>query len=405
MACEQMQPGRATQMRVLHIGKFFAPFAGGIENFMLDLLRAGNAEGVAQACLVHAAPGQSRQSADDDFDFIEHFERVPTVAQISYAPVSRGFRRAMERIVAEFRPDVLHLHVPNTSAFWALLGGAARRIPWVVHWHSDVVGPGLDTKLKLLYPFYRPFEQALLKRADVVIATSPPYLDSSRALQPWREKCRVIPLGLAPDRVEVAGPRGSCAAAGESGADWAGDGRFRVLGVGRLARYKGFETLIRAAAGTEAVQLIIAGAGEQRARLERLVPAHASGRIRLVGGVDDATRNRLMAECDLFCLPSVNRAEAFGLSLVEAMAAGKAQLATRVAGSGMGWVVEEGRTGWMVRPGDAQGLATVLSRLARERALVAAAGKCSRGRFEARFRIDAVAREVVEVYRALLPSR
>ena len=46
-------------MRVLHIGKFFAPFAGGIENFMLDLLRACSAEGVAQACLVHEAPGQA----------------------------------------------------------------------------------------------------------------------------------------------------------------------------------------------------------------------------------------------------------------------------------------------------------------------------------------------------------
>ena len=109
-----------------------------------------------------------------------------------------------------------------------------------------------------------------------------------------------------------------------------------------------------------------------------------------------------MAECDLFCLPSVNRAEAFGLSLVEAMAAGKAQLATRVAGSGMNWVVEEGRTGWMVAPGDADELAKCLRRLARKRAEVAAAGARSRERFEARFRIDAVARQVMGVYRAVV---
>ena len=143
-------------MRVLHIGKFFAPFAGGIENFMLDLLRACSAEGVAQACLVHEAPGQAHAARDRGFDFLERFERVPTVAQLSYAPVSPGFSRAMERMLGEFRPDVLHLHMPNTSAFWALKSRRARRIPWVVHWHSDVVGPGLDTKLKLLYPFYRP---------------------------------------------------------------------------------------------------------------------------------------------------------------------------------------------------------------------------------------------------------
>ncbi|HKL50468.1 MAG TPA: glycosyltransferase, partial [Wenzhouxiangellaceae bacterium] len=187
----------------------------------------------------------------------------------------------------------------------------------------------------------------------------------------------------------------------EPSAQWRKDGRFRVFGVGRLSRYKGFGTLIRAVAGVDEVQLIIAGDGDQRSRLERFVPDHARGRVRLVGGVDDATRNRLMSECDLFCLPSISRAEAFGLSLVEAMAAGKAQLATRVAGSGMDWVVEEGRTGWMVDSGDIDALAHLLRRLARERGMVVIAGEQSRERFETRFRIDAVAREIVGVYEAL----
>jgi len=390
-------------MRVLHIGKFFAPFAGGIENFMLDLLRECSGRGVAQACLVHQAPGQALGAAERDFEFLERFERVPTVAQISYAPVSPGFSRAMERMLDEFNPDVVHLHLPNTSAFWALKSRRARRIPWVVHWHSDVVGPGLDTKLKLLYPFYRPFEQALLKRADVVIATSPPYLESSRALQRRREKCRVIPLGLAPDRIEPAPAVEALSDNSGSTAGWGDDGRFRVLGVGRLSRYKGFGGLIRAAAVCDDVELIIAGDGDRRSRLERQVPRGTAGRVRLVGSIDDAARNRLMADCDLFCLPSVNRAEAFGLSLVEAMAAGKAQLATRVAGSGMDWVVEEGRTGWMVSPGDDDELAACLRRLARERAEVAAAGKRSRERFEERFRIDIVAREIVNVYETIVP--
>ena len=391
-------------MRVLHIGKFFSPFAGGIENFMLDLLRACNAEGVAQACLVHAAPGQTHDPADESFDFLDRFERVPTVAQISYAPVSPGFSRVMERMLAEFRPDVLHLHLPNTSAFWALKSRRARRIPWVVHWHSDVVGPGLDTKLKLLYPFYRPLEQALLKRASAVIATSPPYLESSRALQSWRDKCRVIPLGLASDRIQPVAPVEASPGSEKSPVRWRCDGKFRVLGVGRLSRYKGFGTLIRAAAATDAIELIIAGEGEQRSRLERLVPAHASGRVRLVGGIDDSTRNRLMSECDLFCLPSVNRAEAFGLSLVEAMAAGKAQLATRVTGSGMGWVVEEGRTGWLVAPGDVDALVGLLRRVAQDRAVLEQTGARARQSFDARFGIDAVARQIVELYRAVLAN-
>ena len=384
-------------MRVLHVGKFFAPFAGGIENFMLDLLRACRAEGVTQACLVHEAPGQKRLN-EDSFEFLKCFERVPTRGQISYAPVSPGFARAMERMLEKFRPDVLHLHVPNISAFWALKSSRARAIPWVVHWHSDVVGPGLDTKLKLLYPFYRPFEQALLRRADAVIATSPPYLESSRALQAFCDKCRVIPLGLDSARVEVS--RESKASA------WRDSDNLKVLAVGRLSRYKGFEVLLRAAGRVDDVEVVIAGAGQERRRLERLLRREfgddARQRLRLIGNVDDAVRNRLMADCDVFCLPSVNRGEAFGLSLVEAMAACKPAIATRVSGSGMGWVVEDERTGWMVEPGDADALANLLRPLARDWGALQQAGIRSRERFDAHFGIDAVAREVVDVYQALV---
>lgn len=383
-------------MRVLHVGKFFAPFAGGIENFMADLSRACHSMGVAQACLVHRSPGQDDSEGDDPderFEFLDAFERVPMAAQISYAPFSPGFGRALERMLADFRPDVLHLHLPNTSAFWALRSPRARAIPWVVHWHSDVVGPGLDAKLKLLYPFYRPFEQALLKRADAVIATSPPYLDSSRALGPWHDKCRVIPLGMDPERLDVA----DCS--GELG--WRRADRLSVLAVGRLSRYKGFEGLIRAARAVDGIELVIAGSGKQHARMQRLVPDAQRDRLRLVGGVSDGVRNRLLAECDVLCMPSVNRAEAFGLALVEAMAAGKPAIATRVPGSGMGWVVEHERTGWLVEPGDVDELCGVLQALAADRTGLAATGRRARERFDAHFRIDAVAREVVDVYRGV----
>lgn len=383
-------------MRVLHIGKFFAPFAGGIENFMLDLLRGCAAEGVMQACLVHEAPGQSAAAEDQDFDFLERFARVPTVAQVSYAPVSPGFSRTMARMLAEFRPDVLHLHLPNTSAFWALESKRARAIPWVVHWHSDVVGPGLDAKLKLLYPFYRPFEQALLKRADVVIATSPPYLESSRALRPWKNKCRVVPLGLDPARLD--------ASSGSADPAWRHSEKLKVLAVGRLSRYKGFGVLIRAASAVEDVELVIAGSGERRTRLERMLPAGSDGRLRLVGGVDDAGRNRLLAGCNVLCMPSISRAEAFGLSLLEAMAAGKPVIATRVPGSGMGWVVRHEQTGWLVAAGDVGELADRLRRLARDRAALEQAGARARECFDAKFGIDAVAREVVQVYKSVFKA-
>ncbi len=382
-------------MRVLHVGKFFSPFAGGIENFMLDLTRACARQDVRQACLVHESPGATGQH-EPTFQWLEWVRRVPVRTRLSYAPISPGFRHALRRAIDDFRPDLLHLHMPNPSAFWTLAEPRARAMPWLVHWHSDVVGPGLDFKLRLFYPAYRPFEQAVLRRASAVIVTSPPYLDSSLALHRWREKCRVIPLGLDPARLRTDPDHEW------SGGDWRGCGGLRVFAVGRLSRYKGFDNLIRSASRVKKVEVLIAGDGDERRRLERLVARNVAGRVRLLGVIDDRHRNQLLSECDLVCMSSINRAEAFGLTLVEAMAAGKPQIATRVPGSGMDWVIEEGRTGWMVAPGDTENLAATFKRLLRDRSVLAAYGQRAREQFERRFHIDTVADRTLELYYELV---
>jgi rhamnosyl/mannosyltransferase len=386
-------------MRVLHVGKFFAPFVGGIENSLIDLSRAASEVGVRQAVLVHASPAGLEMDAENPrFDFLEAFARVPVLGQLAYAPIAPRFRGELEAMLEDFEPELLHVHLPNPSAFWLLSSRHARRLPWVVHWHSDVVGPGLDRRLKLLYPAYRPFEQALLRRASAIIATSPPYLHSSRALSRWRGKCRAIPLGLDVDRVVPVEQDAEQPA-------WAAGSRLRVLAVGRLTRYKGMQVLARAALDVPGVAVNIVGEGAERRRLERLIPPSEAGRIRVLGSLDDAARNRLLASCDVFCLPSINRAEAFGMALLEAMACGKPTIATRVPGSGMDWVVEEGRTGWLVDPGDADKLGRLLQSLISNRARLADFGAEAKRRFDQRFRIETVADAVLDVYRDAAGTR
>jgi glycosyltransferase involved in cell wall biosynthesis len=383
-------------MRVLHLGKYYAPYAGGIENFLLDLVNATHARGVANAVLVHqssATPAGFDHGLDADQS--ELLFRARCYGQFAYAPVSPGFGAALSRMIREFKPSVLHLHLPNTSAFWALFSPVARQLPWVVHWHSDVVGPGLEKRLRLLYPFYRPFEQRLLGRARKVIATSPDYLQSSQALQRWRHRTEVVPLGLDPGRLK-------CPPLPEPG-PWRNPGHLRVLAVGRLARYKGYSGLIDAVSALDNVELIIAGQGPLSAELQRQIEnSGAVGRIHLAGGVDNQTRNQWLASCDLLALPSINRAEAFGLCLVEAMAAGKPSLATTVPGSGMSWVVEHERTGWLVPPGDRVPLIEQLAHLQDHRELLSATGDRARVMFGQRFHIDQVADRMVELYRRSL---
>lgn len=383
-------------MRVLHLGKYYAPYAGGIENFLVDLVKATSALGVSNAVLVHQSVGvESGFDGSLVDDYAELLFRSRSFGQLAYAPVSPGFPLALARMIRRFKPLLLHLHLPNTSAFWALFNPAARRIPWIVHWHSDVVGPGLDKHLARLYPFYRPFEQAVLKRACKIITTSPNYLESSQALAAHKQRSETISLGLDPLRLGSASLPES--------EPWHNPEHLRVLCVGRLARYKGLAHLVDAVAATDKVELVVAGQGPLYSELVRQVQASdAEDRIRLAGSVDDATRNQWLSSCDLLALPSVNRAEAFGLCLLEAMACGRPVLATAVPGAGMSWVVEHGQTGWLVEPGDVKGLSARLADLQSNRAKLKVAGQQAGERFARRFHIQSVAERMLAIYRQAL---
>ena len=386
-------------MRVLHIGKFFPPHPGGIERTCADLACAQAFSGIATAVLAHAEPGTWRGQS-----FHAGNVEVTLVAcygQWIYAPVSPGFPRLLARIIRDFKPDLLHLHLPNTSAFWALLLPSARRLPWIVHWHADIP---LDTRhraLRLAYRLYRPWEQALLRRARAVIATSVPYRDSSAALAPWRDKTRVIPLGIAPASTN------SGDAVHSTSINWPMPG-LRLLAVGRLSYFKGFDVLLRALANVPEVSLVVIGDGECSVALRQLAATLGIGaRVNFAGRIDmdgagEAKLAAAYAQADIVCLPSLERAESFGLVLLEAMRAGKPVVASAIPGSGVGFVVRDGDTGLLVPPGDALALAAAMRRLAADAPLRQRLGAAGQRRWHEEFTLDRVTPQVLDLYRHVL---
>ncbi|ODS60139.1 MAG: hypothetical protein ABS37_18660 [Acidovorax sp. SCN 65-108] len=305
-----------------------------MEVFLADLIKAQRAAGIDAAALVHGDP-----EAEDP----PWLTRVPVQLQLVYAPIAMGFRAALSKAIATHRPDVLHLHMPNNSALWALTLPSARSIPWVVHWQSDVVVSRIRTTIALAYRLYRPFEQAVLYRAQRIIATSPPYLEASEPLKAWRQKCAIIPLGLDTSHLDVEPDR-----AVEAESPWSSN-TLRLLSIGRLTYYKGFETLIKAAMSLSGVELLIVGDGELRKELQALIDAlTAAGKpanVRLLGNVDDVQKNSLLHSCDVFCLASRERTEAFGMVLLEAMQHAKPCIVSALPGSGMPWVMETAGAG------------------------------------------------------------
>ena len=380
-------------MRILHCGKYYPPHKGGMETFLAHLAGEQAANGDAVLVLAHGTPTDPPAPPDSG----PAVWRAPVRLTLGgYAPVAPGVLALYARALVRFRPDIIHVHAPNTAALWPALFHWRR--PLVLHWHADVDFPPGRGPSPPLLACWRRLESLILARADAIIVTSRAYLDSSPALAAHRGKCRIIPLGLSspscPDAAKHPAPAFLARADG-----------LRVLAVGRLAHYKGFQILCRAVLETPGTSLCLVGEGEQRPVLHALAGLpEAAGRIFLAGETPSAALEACYRNSHVLVLPSISRSEAFGMVLLEAMSHGLACIATAVAGSGMGEVVQAGETGLLVRPGSVAELADALRRLAADPAWCRSLGRAGRKRFDAAgYAMPSVAREIRSLYTALLP--
>jgi rhamnosyl/mannosyltransferase len=403
-------------VRVLHIGKYYPPFNGGIENFLRDLAECQLEQGdVEPSLLVHQhEASRTEETETSNGVFVR---RVKIVGKAIFTPLAPYFLRSLTRTIEEQKPDVLHLHLPNPSTFWCLFSKKAKELPWIIHWHSDVLGGAATWRIKLLYPWYRIFEQALLRRANAVIVTSPPYLASSAPLKKHHAKCQVIPLGISTncDWERVVDDEGSVMPEKDTSITTAASlpsespmlspsfkrnhAPLRLLCIGRLTYYKGHALIIKALAEASEVTLDIVGDGEERQALSQLIGSLGlTQRVCLRGTLGPAALETALKNCDLVCLPSIERTEAFGLVLLETARAGKPALVTGVEGSGMSWVVEDGVTGWTVVPDSVTALVEALDEIAENRHELARRGALAKARFEKQFQITSVAAGVSQLY-------
>jgi glycosyltransferase involved in cell wall biosynthesis len=356
-----------------------------MESFLADLIDEQHKQGLQAHALVHGDP------MPEDPAWLR---RVPVQMALIFAPIAVGFRQALAQAIEEIQPDVLHLHMPNNAVFWALTVNAAWQIPWVVHWHSDVLVSDTQWKLRLAYCFYRPFEQAVLDRAERIVVTSPPYLQASGPLKVWRDKCDVVPLALQTDRRKSA--------VTQAVSTWLPD-RLKVLAIGRLTYYKDFETLIRAVCATPLLQLQIVGTGELKgalqALLEQLTPIGTTSNVQLRGDLTEDEKNQLLASCDVLALASCERTEAFGLVLLEAMAHSKPCVVSDLPGSGMPWVVTSSQSGLVLPPGQPKVWREALDALLSQPAQLALWGRQGLEAINARFSIQACTQAMSAQYR------
>ena len=168
-----------------------------------------------------------------------------------------------------------------------------------------------------------------------------------------------------------------------------------------LRYYKGLQYLIEAMRDIPASCQII-GEGPERARLEQQIKrAGLSERVQLLGELSDEEKHLHLYAADLFCLPSHLRSEAFGLSQIEAMAAGLPVISCDID-TGVPFVNQDGRTGLLAQPGNSASLKDKILQLLNDDALRKQLGTNARKRAFEEFSAETMIQRVVAVYNELL---
>lgn len=292
--------------------------------------------------------------------------------------------------------DIVHVHYPFFGTAELM---AARRLaggpPLVVQYQMDVVGDGWKGPVfrwhrRLLFP-------TILRAADQILVTSVDYAESSNFLAgrmpSLDEKVTVLAAGV--DRGTFH-PRNRADARAALGLPADAALVFFLSRLDKAHYFKGLHILVRALRRAPETTLVIGGDGELRQRYERHAAKHLGPRAIFVGDVADRDLADYYAAADVMVLPSVDRTEAFGLVLLEAMACGTPVVASRLRG--VRTLVEDGKSGFLVPPGDEVRLAKKISRAIAQRDTMSGHAL----RVAARFGWDDIATRLKDVYTALV---
>ncbi|MEX1264139.1 MAG: glycosyltransferase [Actinomycetota bacterium] len=305
-----------------------------------------------------------------------------------------GAYRRIARFVTAWRPDVVHTHMAKAGALGRTAATRAHT-PVIVHTFHGHVLDGYFSR-----PMARSFveaERRLARRTHALLAVSPRIRDELLALGIGRpDQWHVVPVGvqLAP---LLERPPERATSRRELGLPLTG----ALVGiVGRLVPIKDHHTFLAAAARVARerpdVTFVVAGDGELRSELEAVAAELLGDRVRFLGWVHDLPA--LYAALDIVVLTSRNEGTPY--SLIEAGAAEKAVIATRVGG--VSDVVADGRTGLLVRAADPEAIGAAVSKLLDDTGLAAAMGGLARQTVRERYSAERLLQDLSALYDDLL---
>jgi glycosyltransferase involved in cell wall biosynthesis len=274
-------------MKIIQISPYFPPHVGGVEYHVKELaeglVKRGHHVSVASSC--------GRWTGE--------LVIIPSI-DLFYSP--------MPIRIPNLDADVLHSHIPSPLFAFML----RHQSPHVVTYHNDVIIPEMVNGHALPRPFGTTLEKInekmvrpVLDEAEIVIATTKSYAETSPILKDYIDKLRIVPnavnVSLYPKDREK---------------------KNYVLYAGRMVSYKGIESLLFAMKEVQKridLELVLMGDGADRSSLE-LMAAQLGLKARFAGRLERSMFIDTISRAEMLVLPTQSRLEAFGIVLLEAMA-------------------------------------------------------------------------------------
>lgn len=371
-------------MKILQFGKFYPPNIGGIETVVYDVTEVLNSQGIQCDVLCSNDKNEYREDKINGYTVY----RTPSYGIYFSTSITPYMIKKLREIINNY--DIVHVHLPDPMANLALFFSNLKNTKIILHWHSDII------KQKLLLQLYRPLQNWLLNRADKIIATTPKYIEESSALNKYKEKCVSIPIGIDAERLiwqdkKVHEIKNTY------------QNKKIIFSLGRLAYYKGFEYLIDSANYLDDdFVILIGGSGELKCSLEEKIKnENLNGKVFLLGRIENEDLGSFYKACDLFCLPSIVKSEAFGVVQIEAMSFGKPIVATKISGSGVDWVNKDSVTGINVDIKNSEQLALAFKKILVNQKLYKELSQNSLFRFNKLFLREKMVESIYALYQEL----
>ncbi len=386
-------------MRIAHLVSTFPPYFGGMGNAVFGMAKESVKHGHEVTVLTLGQKNQESRIKDQDGVVVRRLRPLIRLGNAGFVP-------QLFWTLDDF--DLVHLHYPffggqEATALWRASYARGKKKPFVMTYHMDAIASGwrgrfFDWETRHVLP-------KLLAMSDRVVVTTKDYALHS-ALTPHDTliagKMVEIPLGVDTERfcpgTQDNAIRTSFAVAPDASV------LLFVGGLDTAHAFKGVEPLLRAFAlyaelqGSSCPQvLVIVGDGDRRPIYEALaIELKIADRVRFVGRVSDADLPDYYRASDCCILPSTSSSEAFGMVVLEAMACARPVIASALPG--VRTLIEDGISGFLVRPDDVVALAKMFDRAFADPKRLVAMGEEGRKSIEEKYTWEKVGDLVSGVY-------